>query len=107
MQIEAIYHHGTLQFKAPLHFRQQHFKVTVDIPEPVIAEPIEISLPTFDLSLFSPAVRAEIARLEAIQQQVLGQAINSIAETETEEERIRWAAFELRNESRREQGRKI
>ena len=67
---------------------------------------VEVIYHTFDLSLFSAEVRAEIARLEAIQQQAISQPVPK-AEEETEEQRLRWAAFELRNETRREQGRDL
>lgn len=105
MQAEVIYHHGTLTFKHPLRFRQVHFTMQVEIPEHVIAAE-EIILPTFDFSLFSAEVQAEIARLKTIQQQAINQVIHEVKE-ETEEQRILWAAFELRNEIRREQGRDL
>lgn len=104
MQVEVIYHHGTLAFKQPLRFRQAHFTMQVEIPERVIVAE-EVTFPAFDLSLFSAEVRAEIARLEAIQQSAISQPISEKVEEETEEQRIRWAAFELRNEIRREEGR--
>ena len=105
MQVEVIYHHGTLTFNRPLRFRQAHFTMQVDIPEQVV-ETEEVSFPDFDLSLFSAEVRAEIARLEAIQRQAINQPVPEVEE-ETEEQRLRWAAFELRNETRREQGRDL
>lgn len=67
---------------------------------------IQLVFDTFDLSLFSAEVRAEIARLEAIQQQAISQPVLEVEE-ETEKQRLRWAAFELRNETRREQGRDL
>lgn len=105
MQVEVIYHHGTLTFNRPLRFRQAHFTMQVDIPEQVV-EAEEVSFPAFDLSLFSAEVRAEIARLEAIQQQAISQPVPEVEE-ETEEQRLRWTAFELRNETRHEQGRAL
>lgn len=107
MQVEVIYHHGTLAFKQPLRFRQAHFTMQVEIPEQVVVEAEQAIFPTFDLSLFSAEVRAEIVRLETIQQKAMSQPIAETEETETEEERLRWAAFELRNETRREQGRNL
>ncbi|MBU1962820.1 MAG: hypothetical protein KJ675_16800 [Gammaproteobacteria bacterium] len=104
MQVEVIYHHGTLMFNRPLRFRQTHFTMQVDIPEQVLDEAEEVSFPTFDLSLFSTEVRAEIARLEAIQRQAISQPVPEVEVEETEEQRLRWAALELRNEIRREQG---
>ena len=74
----------------------------VEIPEQVL-ETKEVSFPTFDLSLFSAEVRAEIARLEAVQQQAISQPVPEI-EKETEEQCLGWAAFELRNATRHEQG---
>ena len=67
---------------------------------------VEVIYHTFDLSLFSAEVRAEIARLEAIQRQAISQPVPKVEE-ETEEQHLRWAAFELRNETRREQGRDL
>ena len=106
MQVEVIYHHGTLTFNRPLRFRQAHFTMQVDIPEQVVETEDVISFPAFDLSLFSAEVRAEIARLEAIQRLAISQPVPK-AEEETEEQHLRWAAFELRNETRREQGRDL
>lgn len=105
MQVEVIYHHGTLTFNRPLRFRQAHFTIQVDIPEQLV-ETEEVSFPAFDLSLFSAEVRAEIARLEAFQQQAISQPVPEVEE-ETEEQHLRWAAFELRNETRRAQGRDL
>ncbi len=106
MQVEVIYHHGTLRFNRPLRFRQAHFTMQVDIPEQVV-EVEEVTFPVFDLLLFSAEVRAEIARLEALQQQAISQPVSGVEEEETEEQRLRWTAFELRNEIRREQGRDL
>lgn len=105
MQVEVIYHNGTLTFNRPLRFRQAYFTMQVDIPEQVV-ETEEVSFPAFDLSLFSAEVRAEIARLETIQQETISQPVPETQE-ETEEQRLRWAAFELRSETRREQGRDL
>jgi hypothetical protein len=108
MQFEAIYNQGRLEFSQPIYFHHHRFLVKIDIPEQEIAQPETVTFPSFDLALFSPAVQAEIARLEAIQQKALNQSIAADKEAEeSEEERLRWAAFELRNESRREQGRTI
>lgn len=71
MQVEVIYDHGTLAFKHPLRFRQAHFTMQVEIPEQVVVETEEATFPAFDLSLFSAGVRAQIARMEAIQQAVI------------------------------------
>ncbi len=106
MQVEVIYHHGTLAFKQPLRFRQAYFTMQVEIPEQVIAAE-EVTFPVFDLSVFSAEVRAEIARLEAIQQAAVSQPLSEEDEEETEEQRQRWEAFELRNALYREQGRAI
>ena len=33
MQLKAIYNHGRLEFKQPVHFIRDHFEITVDIPD--------------------------------------------------------------------------
>lgn len=103
MRLEAIYNQGKLEFNPPLQFRHSRFAVKVDVPEQEITDPKMFTLPSFDLSIFSTQVLAEIARLEAIQQAALDRPITKAVENE--EEQLRWAAFSLRNESRREQGR--
>lgn len=107
MQVEVIYDHGVLAFKHPLRFRQAHFTMQVEIPEQVVIEAEEATFPAFDLSLFSTGVRAQIARLEAIQQAVINQSLPNDDEEESEEQHQRWDAFELRNALHREQGRAI
>lgn len=105
MHVEAIYDHGRLELQTSLKLKHQRFRVRVEIPDQEVADPVTQTPRTYDLAGFSAEVRDRVAQLAAIAEEARQQPLSQAEVDESEEERHRWAAFELRNASRREQGR--
>ncbi|MBK5970198.1 MULTISPECIES: hypothetical protein [Thiorhodovibrio] len=105
MQIDAIYDQGRLEFQRSLTLKHQRFLVRVEIPDQEIANPTLFALPTYDLANFSPEIRAKVESMAAVVQDARCRFLPPTDGEESEEERQRWAAMELRLAARREQGR--
>ncbi|MCC7279929.1 MAG: hypothetical protein IT487_16650 [Chromatiaceae bacterium] len=105
MQIEAIYDQGRLEFQSTVTLKHQRFRVRVEIPDQEIASPIPLALPTYDPADFPPEIRDRVRRMAAVAEEAQRLFVPEIVSAESEEERQRWAAVELRHASRREQGR--
>lgn len=105
MQIEAIYDQGRLEFQHSITLKHQRFRVRVEIPDQEIADPLPPAVPTYDLADFPPEIREKVKRMAAIAEEARRQLVPRTNREETEDERQRWAAVELRLASRREQGR--
>jgi len=105
MQVEAIYDQGRLEFQIALNLRHQRFPVRVEIPDQEIADSLKPAPHAYDLEDFSPEVRERVAKMAAIAEGARHQPLSPVQVEESEEERQRWAAVELRNATRREQGR--
>jgi len=105
MQIDAIYDQGRLEFQRPVTLKHQRIRVRVEIPDQELVEHQAPSLPTYDLADFPPEIRAAVERMAEIAEQARHVTLPASATAESEEEQQRWAAIELRNASRAEQGR--
>lgn len=105
MHIEAIYNQGRLEFPPSLKLKHQRFRVRVEVPDQAIADPAPCVLPTYDLADFSPEVRARVEDMAALAEVEHWLFMAPTDGEESDEERQRWAAVELRLAARREQGR--
>jgi len=105
IQVEAIYDQGRLEFQTALNLKHQRFRVCVEIPDQEIADFLKSAPHAYDLEDFSPEVRERVARMTAIAEGARHQPVSQSQVEESEEERQRWAAVELHNATRREQGR--
>lgn len=105
MQIEAIYDQGRLEFQTSVKLKHQRFRVRVEIPDQEIAEPAPQAPPVYDLAEFPAEVRERVARMAAIADEARHQPLPRLDGEESEDERQRWAAAELRRASQREPGR--
>ncbi|MFB1490719.1 MULTISPECIES: hypothetical protein [unclassified Thiocapsa] len=105
MQVEAIYNQGRLEFQTSLKLKHQRFRVRVEIPDQEIADTLTPIPPTYDLADFPPEVREKVAKMAAIAEDARQPPEPQTHVEESEEERQRWAAADLRNASRLEQGR--
>ncbi len=106
MQVEAFYNKGKLEFSKSIHLRHKRFPVQVILPDEVIetkkqtgtsspAEPDEKGS--------RPHIQPMLDDLDAILNSPLPPDAHLPELTEKQKERI--AAFELRSQYRREQGR--
>lgn len=105
MQVEAIYNQGRLEFQTTLKLKHQRFRVSVEIPDQEIADTPTPVPPAYDLADFPPQVREKVAKMVAIAEDARQQLVPQTSFEESEEDRRRWAAADLRNASRREQAR--
>ena len=100
MLAEAYYDNGKIEFTRSYRFRHNRFKISVEVPDE------EIDSDT--LSSVSPEIltqaRVMLSKLDVIRNAPLS-ADND--EELTEKQRERFAAFELRAQLRREQGRPV
>lgn len=71
MQVEAIYHHGKLEFAQPIRLRQQSFKITVDIPDAELLSPEEIAPSKKDTHMATGLLRQRIDAILAPYQEQL------------------------------------
>lgn len=106
MHIDAIYDQGRLEFQRPITLKHQRVRVRVEIPDQEIID-AQAPLPTYDLADFPPDIRDKVERMATMAEQARQKALPASATLapESEEEQQRWAAVELRNASRAEQGR--
>jgi hypothetical protein len=105
MQIEAIDDQGRLEFQSSITLKHQRFRVRVERPDQEIADLLPTAVPTDDLADFSPEIREKAKRMAAVAEEARRSSLPPTDPEETEDERQRWAAVELRRASRREQGR--
>lgn len=106
MKIEAIYDRGKLEFPSYVQLRAQRFPVKVEIPDEAIDTSVD-SLPEYTLADFPKAVQDEVSRMQQIRELVMATPIPSDLPEETEKQKDRREAFELRAAVRREQGRPV
>lgn len=107
MHIEAIYDQGRLEFQRPVTLKHQRLRVRVEIPDQEIIDAQAPTLPTYELADFPAEIRDKVQRMTAIAEQARREALpaSATADADSEEAQQRWAAVELRNASRAEQGR--
>lgn len=106
MKIEAIYDRGKLVFPSYVQLRAQRFPVKVEIPDEAIDTSVD-SLPEYTLADFPEAVQEEVSRMQQIRESIMATPIPSDLPEETEKQKDRREAFELRAAVRREQGRPV
>jgi len=106
MEIEAIYNRGKLEFPSNVQLKTQRFRVKVEIPDEAIVTNAN-SLPEYSLDDFPKAVQEEVSRMQEIRESVMAKPIPSDLPEETEKQKDRREAFELREAVRREQGRPV
>ena len=104
MEIEAIYDKGKLEFPSHVMLRVQRFPVKVEVPDEAIETSTD-SLPEHTLADFPEAVQREVSRMQEIRESVMTKPVPSDLFEETEKQKDRREAFELREAVRREQGR--
>jgi len=106
MHIDAIYDQGRLEFQRAIKLKHQRLLVRVEIPDQEIIEaPAPPTLPDYDLGDFAPGIREKVQLMAALAERARHDPLPEAPGAESEEERQRWAAVELRNTSRAEQGR--
>jgi len=106
MEIEATYNKGKLEFPSHVKLRTQYFRVKVEIPDEAIVTNAD-SLPEYSLEDFPEAVQEEVSRMQEIRESVMAKPIPSDLPEETEKQKDRREAFELREAIRLEQGRPV
>ncbi len=106
MEIEAIYDRGKLEFPSYVQLRAQRFRVKVEIPDEAIDTSTD-SLPEYSLADFPEAVQKEVSRMREIRESVMAKPMPPDLPEETEKQKDRREAFELREAARREQGRPV
>jgi len=106
MNIQAIWENGVFRPVFPISIK--HTKLTIVVPdEEIVANEAE-QLPTYDLNQFPEVVRQEVARLQAVSDRILTMPLpDDLSEEDSEEQKLRTRAFELRDTTRREQGRPV
>jgi predicted DNA-binding antitoxin AbrB/MazE fold protein len=106
MNVQAIWENGVFRPVFPISIK--HTKLTIVVPDEEIATNESEPLPTYDLNDFPIEVREDVARLQAISDAVLTMSFpDELSEEGSEEQEQRTRAFELRNATRREQGRPV
>jgi predicted DNA-binding antitoxin AbrB/MazE fold protein len=106
MNIQAIWENGVFRPIVPLTVK--HTKLTIVVPDDEILVVETEMLPTYDLNKFSEKIRREVTRWQAINDSIMAMPFDDKEnEEETEEQKQRWRAFQLRNTLRREQGRPV
>ncbi len=106
MQVEAIYNKGKLEFLKSIHLTHQRFHVQVILPDEVIETEKETGVnnpPEPDEKKSHPHIQAMLDELDTILNAPLPPDAHLPELTEKQKDRI--AAFELRSQYRREQGR--
>ena len=106
MNIQAIWENGVFRPLQPLSLK--HAKLTIVVPDEEIETLAAENLPVFELKDFSSEVREEFAKMEAINEAAQKVSLPMGADQiESAEQEQRTRAFDLRNASRREQGRPV
>jgi predicted DNA-binding antitoxin AbrB/MazE fold protein len=105
MNIQAIWENGVFRPLLPITIK--HTKLTIVVPDEEIATSESEKLPVYNLNDFPVNVREAVLKMQTMRDEVLNASvINELAE-ETEEQKQRWRAFELRRSLRFEQGRAV
>ena len=104
MNVQAIWENGVFRPLQPITIK--HTKLTIIVPDEEIEAVESEQLPSYDLNQFSEEIRQELARRQLINDLITAMPFEDNLE-ETEEQKQRWRAFQLRNALRREQGRSV
>lgn len=106
MNVQTIWENGVFRPVFPISIK--HTKLTIVVPDEEIDTAISEALPTYDLNDFPIEVREQVARMQAVSDAALTMFLpEGLNEEESEAQEQRTRAFELRNASRREQGRLV
>ncbi len=106
MNVQAIWENGVFRPLQPISIK--HTKLTIVVPDEEIATIESEKLPVYDLNDFPVNVRDAVLKMQAMRDEILNTpVIGDDLPEETEEQKQRWRAFELRKALRLEQGRDI
>lgn len=106
MNIQTIWENGVFRPLQPLTIK--HAKLTIVVPDEEIVTSESEKLPVYDLNDFPVNVREAVLKMKTMRDEILNApVIDDDFPVETEEQKQRWRAFELRRSLRLEEGRDI
>lgn len=105
MNVQAIWENGVFRPLQPISIK--HTQLTIVVPDEEITTIESEKLPVYDLNDFPLNVRDAVLKMQTIRDEILNASVIDDLPEETEEQKQRWRAFELRTTLRLEQGRAV